>query len=124
MTDFELAIYRLQKQNRSLLMACVALVMVSYLLYTIADRPRINLYEDFSLQYSPGLWSSNEESIYVYYSQHLNSLAIGYFDKKGERLIDLAWILHVESEGEAIRQHQPLTPEERERLLEEMGFKE
>ena len=91
-SDFELA--RLQKENSRLKLLCVGLALMIFILYQIADRPRLNVgYDDGSVQYSPGLWKSNESRIYVYYSNDMGSMAIGYYDEKHERLFDRAWVM-------------------------------
>lgn len=118
----ELEIRRLRRQNGLLTIACIVLGLASYVLHHFADRPGLNIYYDLSLQYNPGLWRNNEKTIYVYYSEDMDSFAIGYFDKERGRLYDLAWIHYVESEDEAVRRSQPMTPEEREQLYRERGL--
>ena len=122
MLDSALEIRRLRRQNGLLMVACVVLGLAAYFFYMLADRPSLNIYEDFSLQYSPGLWWSNEKTIYAYYSEDMESLAVGYFDKERGRLFDIAWIMFVESQDEAIRRSKPLSPEERRKLYRELGI--
>lgn len=121
-TNAEFEIRRLRKLNGLLTIACIVLGLASCLLYQFADRPGLNIYDDLSLQYNPGLWWDNEKTIYIYYSEDMGSLAIGYFDEERGRLYDLAWIHYVESEDEAVRRSQPITPEEREQLYRERGL--
>lgn len=82
----------LKKRNSQLKIACAVLAAVLFFTLYFFNQQKILIYDDLSLQYSPGMFVKNEKDLACYYSNDFEMWVIGYKSEQRNRWLEIGWL--------------------------------